>query len=231
MTAKISLLLIEDNRLLREGIAAMLNEQPDLAVVATAASTDAVLPLVQEAKPQLILLDSALGENDSLRLLEAVKQASPNIRVIVMGLLPAPQDIVEFVAAGCSGFILKDATLEDFIRTVRSVAPGRPVLPPSLATTIFSHVAKQALRRNPTAVKEAVTMTKRELEVVALIGEGLSNKEIADRLDIALYTVKSHMHNVLEKLALHTRLQVAAYAHREQARYLIPLVLTSSLLI
>jgi DNA-binding NarL/FixJ family response regulator len=215
MTPKISLLLIEDNRLLREGIAAMLNEQPDLAVVGTAPGGDAVLPLVREAKPQLVLLDSALGEHDSLRLLEAVKEVSPEIRVIVMDLLPTP-DIVEFVAAGCSGFILKDASLEVFVSTIRSVANGIPVLPPPLTSTIFSHVAQQAVRRDPGAVREAVTMTRREREVVALIGEGLSNKEIAERLGIALHTVKSHMHNVLEKLALHSRLQVAAYAHRDR---------------
>jgi DNA-binding NarL/FixJ family response regulator len=216
MTPRISLLLIEDNRLLREGIAAMLNEQPDLAVVATAPGGDAVLPLVRNAKPQLVLLDSALGEHDSLRLLEAVKEASPEIRVIVMDLLPAPQDIVEFVAAGCSGFILKDATLEDFVSTIRSVAQGVPVLPPLLTGTIFSHVAQQAVRRDPAAVRDAVSMTRREREVIALIGEGLSNKEIAQRLHIAVHTVKSHMHNVLEKLALHSRLQVAAYAHRDR---------------
>jgi two-component system, NarL family, nitrate/nitrite response regulator NarL len=215
MTPKISLLLIEDNRLLREGIAAMLNEQPDLAVVGTAPGGDAVLPLVRDAKPQLVLLDSALGEHDSLRLLEAVKEVSPEIRVIVMDLLPTP-DIVEFVAAGCSGFILKDASLEVFVSTIRSVANGVPVLPPPLTSTIFSHVAQQAVRRGPGAVREAVTMTRREREVVALIGEGLSNKEIAERLGIALHTVKSHMHNVLEKLALHSRLQVAAYAHRDR---------------
>jgi DNA-binding NarL/FixJ family response regulator len=215
MTPKISLLLIEDNRLLREGIAAMLNEQPDLAVVGTAPGGDAVLPLVRDAKPQLVLLDSALGEHDSLRLLEAVKEVSPEIRVIVMDLLPTP-DIVEFVAAGCSGFILKDASLEVFVSTIRSVANGIPVLPPPLTSTIFSHVAQQAVRRDPGAVREAVTMTRREREVVALIGEGLSNKEIAERLGIALHTVKSHMHNVLEKLALHSRLQVAAYAHRDR---------------
>lgn len=217
MTSRISLLLIEDNRLLREGIAAMLNEQPDLTVVATAPGADAVLPLVREAKPQVVLLDSGLGEQDSIRLLEAVKEASPEIRVIVMDLLPAPQDIVEFVAAGCSGFILKDATLDDFVSTIRSVAQGIPVLPSPLTSTIFSHVAQQAVRRDPMTVREAVSMTRREREVIALIGEGLSNKEIAARLHIAVHTVKSHMHNVLEKLALHSRLQVAAYAHRDRA--------------
>ncbi len=214
MGAKISLVLIEDNRLLREGIAAMLNAQPDLAVVATAAAGDAILPLLRDAKPQLVLLDSALAEHDSLRLLEAVKTLSPDIRVIVMDLLPVPQEIVEFVAAGCSGFILKDATLEDFVSAIRSVAQGILVLPPILAGTIFSHVAQHAVRRDRGTIREAVSMTRREMEVIALIGEGLSNKEIAERLHIALHTVKSHMHNVLEKLALHTRLEVAAYVHR-----------------
>ena len=214
MGAKISLVLIEDNRLLREGIAAMLNAQPDLAVVATAAAGDAILPLLRDAKPQLVLLDSALAEHDSLRLLEAVKTLSPDIRVIVMDLLPVPQEIVEFVAAGCSGFILKDATLEDFVSAIRSVAQGILVLPPILAGTIFSHVAQHAVRRDRGTIREAVSMTRREMEVIALIGEGLSNKEIAERLHIAFHTVKSHMHNVLEKLALHTRLEVAAYVHR-----------------
>lgn len=214
---RISLVLVEDNRLLREGIAAMLTEQPDLAVVATAPGGDGVLRLVRDVKPQLLLLDAALGEQDSLRLLEAVKELSPEIRVIVMDLLPAPQEIVEFVAAGCSGFILKDATVDDFVATIRSVARGVPVLPPTLTGTLFSHVAQHAVRREPEAVREAVSMTRREQEVIALIGEGLSNKEIAERLHIAVHTVKSHVHNVLEKLALHSRLQVAAHAHRDRA--------------
>lgn len=215
-TKRIKLLLIEDNRLLREGIAAMLTEQPDLAVVATAPGSERVLALVREAKPQIVLVDSALGEQDSLRLLETVRKASPDARLVVMGLLPAPQDIVEFVEAGCSGFIMKDATVEDFIATIRTVARGVSVLPSSLTGTIFTHVANQAVRRGPRAMKGAVRMTKREREVVALIGEGLSNKEIAARLHIVLHTVKSHVHNVLDKLALHTRLQVAAYAHGER---------------
>ena len=151
-----------------------------------------------------------------MRLLITIREAAPDSRVIVMDLIPAPQDIVEFVEAGCAGFLLKDATVEDFLATIRSVARGVRVLPPILAGTIFSHVARNATRRDPAAVREAVTMTPREREVVALIGEGLSNKEIAERMSIALHTVKSHVHNVLEKLALRTRLQVAAYAHRDR---------------
>jgi DNA-binding NarL/FixJ family response regulator len=216
MATRISLLLIEDNRLLRDGIEAMLNEQPDFVVIATAPDSDAVLALLQDSRPELVLLDAALGDEDSMRLLETIRKTAPEVRVIVMDLIPVPQDIIELVEAGCSGFLMKDATVEEFLSTIRSVARGVRVLPPILTGTIFSHVAKRAARRDPAAVREAVTMTPREREVVALIGEGLSNKEIAERLSIALHTVKSHVHNVLEKLALRTRLQVAAYDHRDR---------------
>jgi DNA-binding NarL/FixJ family response regulator len=216
MASPISLLLIEDNRLLRDGIEAMLNEQPDLVVMATAPESQAVQALLEDHPPQVVLLDAALGDDDSRRLLETIRTIAPEVRVIVMDLIPDPEDIIEFVEAGCSGFLLKDATVEEFVSTIRSVARGVRVLPPILAGTIFSHIAKHAARRDPSAIREAVTMTPREREVIALIGEGLSNREIGERLSIALHTVKSHVHNVLEKLALRTRLQVAAYAHREE---------------
>lgn len=211
--ARITLLLVEDNRLLRDGIADMLAEQPDFAVIATAPGRDRVTRLVRETRPRVVILDSALGEQNSLRLLTGIRERSPKTRVIVMGLLPAPQDIVEFVEAGAAGFIMKDATVAEFNATIRSVARGVSVLPSLLTGTIFSHVARRALRTPGSAVG-AATMTRREREVVALLGEGLSNKEIATRLRIGLHTVKSHVHNVLDKLALHSRLQVAAYAHK-----------------
>jgi DNA-binding NarL/FixJ family response regulator len=107
-----------------------------------------------------------------------------------MGLIPSQSDIIEFVEAGASGFILKDATLKDFLRTVRSVAHGGKVLPPQLAGSLFSHVIEYALARGKGQVRRAVRMTKREREIIVLISDGLSNKEIARRLDVATYTVK-----------------------------------------
>ena len=168
MATRISLLLIEDNRLLRDGIKAMLNEQPDFVVTATAPASGDVLALLLESRPQLVLLDAALGDEDSMRLLETIRKTAPEARVIVMDLIPVPQDIIEFVEAGCSGFLMKDATVEEFISTIRSVARGVRVLPPVLTGTIFSHVARHAARRDPAAVREAVTMTPREREVVAI---------------------------------------------------------------
>jgi len=215
---RILVLVIEDNRLVREGLAALLNEQPDFTVVAAAEGGNAGLLQVRETKPHVVLVDATLGSHDSHRLVESVRKEVPQSKVIVMDLLPAKEDVIAFIKAGANGFIVKDATLEDFIRTIRSVADGADVVPPSLTATLLSHIVDQAVSRSTEAVLEAVSMTKREREITSLIAEGLSNKEIAQRLNIATYTVKSHVHNILEKLALHSRLQIAAHSHKAATR-------------
>jgi DNA-binding NarL/FixJ family response regulator len=146
---------------------------------------------------------------------EWVRKQSPDVKVIVMDLIPVEADIVEFVREGASGFLLKDATFDDFLKTIRSVAAGAKVLPPSLTGSLFSQIVEQVVGQGKIDLIAAVRMTKRERDVINLIAEGLSNKEIAQRLSIATYTVKSHVHNILEKLALHTRLQVASYAYTQ----------------
>ena len=141
----------------------------------------------------------------------------PEAKIIVMDLLPVHEDIVEFVHAGVSGFVMKDATLDDLAQTIRSVANGAHVLPPQMTGTLFSQIARDAVVKGRAQVLGSVRMTTREREVIALIAEGMSNKEIASRLHIATHTVKSHVRNIMEKLTLHTRLQIAAYAHKDGA--------------
>jgi DNA-binding NarL/FixJ family response regulator len=203
--------LIEDNRLVREGMAALLNQTADVRVVAAASSGDTAM--LKRVAPRVILLDVGLGDNDSLRIAESVKKDFPEAKTIIMDLLPIHEDIVEFVNAGVSGFILKDATFDDLLRTIRAVADGEHVLPPAMTSTLFSQIAREAVSKGRQVVLDDVRMTAREREVIELIGRGHSNKEIAAALNIATHTVKSHVRNVMEKLALHTRLQIAAYSH------------------
>ena len=208
----IHIAIIEDNRLVREGITDMLNELPDMHVVLASRSLDA--SALRAAEPHVVLLDVGLEEQNCLRLAETVQQELAESRVIVMDLLPAHEEVVQFVNAGVAGFILKDASMEDFVGTVRSVAEGTRVLPSRMTSTLFSQIAHGAVQRSATDALEAVRMTQREREVIAEIAVGLSNKEIAQRLNISTETVKSHVRNVMEKLALHSRLQIAAYAHQ-----------------
>jgi DNA-binding NarL/FixJ family response regulator len=208
----ISVAIIDDSRLVRDALAAMLNQLPDVRAVAWATADPA---FVAEATPTVLLLDVGLPDQDSLSVAVALKQRSPDMKVIMMDLIPVHEEIVEFVNAGVSGFVLKDATFDEFVGTIRSVAAGEKVLPPRMTESLFSQIAKEAGDRRGERVLDDVRMTRREHEVIVLIGEGLSNKEIAQRLNIATHTVKSHVRNVMEKLALHTRLQIAAYSHKE----------------
>jgi DNA-binding NarL/FixJ family response regulator len=208
----ITVAIVDDNLLVREGLAAMLNQLPDMKALTSPTANGAFMA---ETKPGVLLLDVGLGDQDSLRLAAGLTRDFPDAGIIVMDLVPVSEDIAEFVNAGVSAFVLKDATFDEFVATIRAVAEGRKVLPPRMTESLFSQIAKNAAERVNPAVLDAVRMTPREREVVDLIGEGLSNKEIAARLNIATHTVKSHVRNVMEKLALHTRLQIAAYSHRE----------------
>ncbi len=204
--------IIDDNRLVREALTAMLNRLPDIRVVSSDVADSASLAAT---KPDVLLLDVGLRDQDSLRVAATLRQENPNAKIIVMDLLPVNEEIREFVNAGVSGFVLKDASFDEFLTTIRSVAAGTKVLPPRMTESLFSQIAREVDGQEPAQVLEDVRMTPREREVIDLIGEGLSNKEIAQRLNIATHTVKSHVRNVMEKLALHTRLQIAAYSHRE----------------
>ena len=201
--------------MVREGMAALLGKTKGLKVVVAAHDGDTAMLL--EANPAVILLCAGLGDNDSLRVAESVKRDVPESKLILTDLLPVREDLLEFVNAGVAGFVLKDASAAELVITIRSVASGANVLPPEMTASFFSLIARGNVVRPKVNTADGVRMTARERETVELIGEGLSNKEIASRLNIATHTVKSHVRNVMEKLGLHTRLQIAAFSHRTAA--------------
>jgi DNA-binding NarL/FixJ family response regulator len=213
---KIRVLLIEDNRILRDGITAMINGHGDVTVAAVSDGREDTLLKARAVKPHVMLIDLGLDSQNSLDIVESVKKEFSGIKIIGMGLNPAQSDILEFVQAGAEGFILKNATVEDVIKTIRAVAGGETVLPPLMTGSLFFQVAEHTLLKGKRNLRVAIRMTEREKEIIALIVEGMSNKQIADRLNVATFTVKSHVHNILEKLALHSRLKIAKHAHDEK---------------
>jgi DNA-binding NarL/FixJ family response regulator len=213
----IRILLIEDHRILREGIAAMINGEADMTVVGASGGNGDTLLQVRTLSPHVVLLDLGLRNHNGMRTTAVLTKEFPEINVIGMSLIPSQLDIIELVEAGASGLILKNASIEVFLGTIRSVVRGTKVLPPALAGSLFSHVIEHAQKKEKGKLTNAVRMTKREREIIPLIADGLSNKEIAQRLNVATYTVKSHVHNTLEKLALHSRLQIATFFQNDEA--------------
>jgi len=197
----------------REGISALLSRAEGLNLVAAGSRVDT--SQLRKGNPQVVLLDLGLRTGDSLRLAEKVLKEFPQSKVIMMDVLPIAEEVHEFINLGVSGFIMKDASFDDVVDAIRKVVQGLQVLPPQMTGTLFSRIAAAAVVTSTKGAFNSVRMTPREREVVNLIAEGLANDEIAQRLNIATYTVRSHVRNIMEKLMLHTRLQIAAYVHRE----------------
>ena len=196
----------------------MLKKQSDMHVVGTIGNGENILLMISKLNPDIVLLDLGLRSQNSLQVVKLIKEHYQKTKIIVMDLIPLQADVFEYVKAGVSGFILKDANVSEFIKTIRSVYQGAQVLPPNLTGSLFSQIVEHAINGSKiSAIVEAVRMTKRERQVIELIADGSTNKEIAQKLHLSTYTVKSHVHNILEKLSLHTRVQIAKHAHFSDA--------------
>ena len=213
---KIRLLLIEDNRLLRDGIFSILKPHKDILIISASGDGKHTLVKIKQLKPNVVLLDLGLRSQNSLHVVEIVKKDFPEAKIIVMDLAPVQADVLQYVKAGANGFILKDASLNDFLITIRTVNEGATVLPPLLIDSLFSQIIDNAVREGKSELKKAVQMTQRERDVIGLLNDGMSNKEIGQKIRISTYTVKSHIHNIMEKLALHTRLEIANYSYTDE---------------
>jgi len=213
---KIRLLLIEDNRLLRDGIFSILKPHKNILIIAASGDGKHTLVKIKQLKPNVVLLDLGLRSQNSLHVVEIVKKDFPEAKIIVMDLAPVQADVLQYVKAGANGFILKDASLNDFLITIRTVNEGATVLPPLLIDSLFSQIIDNAVREGKSELKKAVQMTQRERDVIGLLSDGMSNKEIGQKIRISTYTVKSHIHNIMEKLALHTRLEIANYSYTDE---------------
>jgi DNA-binding NarL/FixJ family response regulator len=218
--APISLVLVEDNRLLREGIVALIRAQPDFAVVAASARVGPALKQIRKVRPHVVLLDCGLVNDDSVQVAATLHAELPEVKIVGMGLLPIPEDITDLVRAGASGFVMKNSPIAEVLTTIRSVVQGVDMVPAQLTLSAIAQSALEAVRSGSSSLREAVRPTRRELQVVGLAGDGLSNGDIAFRLGVPVHTVRSHLQNLMEKLTLRTRLESEGAApapgrHRE----------------
>lgn len=208
----IRLIIIEDNKLLREGIKVMLKDQKDIRVAAALGDRIKVQDKILELKPDVLLLDLGLVNQNSLELVKSLKKKFPKLKMIVMDLLPIQSDMLQFIEQGVSGFILKDATTGDFMNTIRLVAQGEKVFPPQLHGSLFSEIVENAVNElMESKLIESIRMTDNEKKVIELLSGGFTDKEIAKKLSLTVSKVKSHIDNILEKMSLNTRIQIAVY--------------------
>jgi len=212
MRPRITLLIVDDHKLVRWGVRTFLSTQPDIEVVGEAASGEEALQLVGEIVPDVALVDLVMPGMDGIEATRRIKAISPRTQVMVLTSYHEDEHIFPAIRAGALSYLLKDIGTEELAEAVRKAAAGE--------ATMHSHVAARLVRelqeRRPVAAPVLTgSLTDREVEVLGLVAEGLSNSEIAGRLIISENTVKSHVSNILSKLQLADRTQAAIYAWRQ----------------
>ena len=213
MDKPISLLIADDNRLLREGLASMLAEIDDITVVGMASSGSQALDQIRKLLPEIALIDIGMPDKDGLDVTQSLHKDLPAVKVIILGMPDLTDEIMACIEAGAAGYVLKEASFEYLVETIRLVQRGESFCSPRIAASLFSRIAELAGEQIP---ESSVKLTSREVEVINKIADGLSNKEIAGQLYIEEQTVKNHVHNILDKLQLHNRLEAVQYARERK---------------
>ncbi len=210
-STSVSIVLINESLWIREGMARLINTQQDFCVVTASADDRHAAQVIRDTQPDVVLLDWGRDVQGSVTRCAMARTQAPDTRIVV-GLLDGVRTgVADHIRAGASGFVVQDASFESLLTTIRAVHSGIKVLPEILVGVLFTELTR--VRVTPvTLPREHSPLTARESEVVELLAQGLSNRAIASRLSIRLHTVKSHVHNVLEKLELRSRLEVATVA-------------------
>ncbi len=208
--------LVDDQPLLRAGFRMILDGEDDLVVVGEAGDGDTAVAVVRETLPDVVLMDIRMPSRDGLSATEEIcaDPALAATRVLVLTTFELDEYVFEALRVGASGFVLKDLEPEDLLTAVRQVAAGDAALSPSVTRRLVEHVAGGDARRPPVEqVRALAALTEREREVVALVGEGLTNTEIASRLVLSPATAKTHVSRAMTKVGARDRAQLVVLAY------------------
>ena len=207
---KIRTLVVDDQTVVREGLAAILANYSDIEVIGQAADGIQAMAIIKKEKPDVVLLDMVMPNQDGLTTIPKIREVAPNTHILVVTAFAENDLVYQAIKAGALGYILKDATRDQLLQAIRDVDQGRASLQPSIAVKLIQEI------NHPTElIYTADPLTRRKLETIRLIARGLSNQEIADKLVVNERTIAKYVSSILDKLQLANRTQAALYALRE----------------
>ncbi len=211
MSEPITILIVDDHTIVRQGVRTLLDMHPDLQVVAEAESAEAALPLVEELVPDVVLLDLVLPGINGVEATRQMKQISPRTQIVVLTSYAEDEYIFPALRAGALSYLLKDIRPRELAESIRKAARGESVLHSQIAARMIQEV-REAKRKVPPAFAE---LTPRELEVLQLLADGKTNADIAAQLVLSEKTVRGYVSNILSKLHMEGRTQVAVFAWQQ----------------
>lgn len=209
---KLRVFVADDHAVLRDGLKALVNAQPDMEIVGEADNGQTTRERVRELTPDILLMDISMPELNGVAAAELIKQECPSIKIIVLTAYKDRGYLHRFLKVGVSGYVLKISAADELIEAIRLVAKGGTYLDPEMADRSADEYMESRRLKGEMRRKE---LTRREEDVLRLIAQGHSNKEIAQQLNIAVKTVESHKANLMQKLELRTRTEIVRYALRQ----------------
>jgi len=213
---EIRVMICDDHALFRRGLIMVLEAEDDIAVVAEAEDGEDAVEKAVEHVPDVVLMDVRMPGVDGIEATRRIAEKVPTAKILMLTVSDEEEDLYEAIKAGATGYLLKEVSIEEVAPAARAVVAGQSLISPSMASKLlgeFSNLAKRAEERSSVPTPR---LTDRELEVLRLVAQGKSNREIAGDLYISENTVKNHVRNILEKLHLHTRMEAVMYAVREK---------------
>jgi DNA-binding NarL/FixJ family response regulator len=211
--AVIRLVIADDHELLRDGLRAALDAEPDLEVVGEAADGGAAVEAVLKLRPDVVLMDVRMPRVDGIEAIRRLRAHGSEARIVVFTTFDADEVAWEALRAGASGFLLKGAPPEELVEAVRAAAAGRSLLAPQVTQRLVDRFVRMPLKGGAAQRERLAPLTERELEVLTLVARGLTNREIADRLVVTEATAKTHVARILMKLGLRDRVQAVVLAY------------------
>jgi NarL family two-component system response regulator LiaR len=208
----IRVLVVDDQAIVRRGVRALLDTEPDIEVVGEAGDGAEAVRLVERLHPDVALMDLVMPGMDGLEAIRLLAEQDLGTRIIVLTSFASDENVFPAIKAGALGYLLKDSEPEDLVRAIRQVHRGEPSLHPEIARMVLLELNRPAERRQSRTVDP---LSPRELDVLRLVARGLSNQEIAKQLVLGETTVRTHVSSILGKLQLASRTQAALYALRE----------------
>ena len=202
---KISILIADDHPVVRQGIISFLEVCGEFEIRGEATDGAEAVKLTQELRPDVVLMDLVMPVMDGIEATRQIKKLRPKTRIITLTSFAEDNKIWSAIQAGAEGYLLKGVSPTDLVEAIKSVHNGAAAVHPDIAKKLMLHISGRD------RIGSAETLTPRELEVLELISEGLSNEEIANKLFVSLHTVKTHVHNILHKLGMTHRVQAALY--------------------
>jgi DNA-binding NarL/FixJ family response regulator len=202
----IRILIVEDQRIVREGLIALLEDESEVAIVGEASDGTEAVELFVQLQPDVVLMDLQMPNVDGPEATRRIREQSPDARILVLTTYATDEFIFKALRAGARGYLLKDTSADDLLNAIRAVHQGRTLLAPEVAERLVAGVSANTPE----------PLTARELEVLTLLGQGHSNGEIADTLTIAPRTVKVHVQNILGKLSASNRTEAVSIAVRQK---------------